>query len=116
MAYEQKRKPAASRKAEGIRTVFIEKHGEKGHLDNQLLTLRKMGYELAEGELGWEAKISQAAYQKIEDEAHTRARAQVDGTRAISRDEHDDGMYQSTVESLSPVSAEDLLETLGVDE
>lgn len=100
---------------EAIRTVFIEKHGLPQQ-NQQLLAYQRQGYEITETSYGWDARISEAKYAAIEKAAQDKGMQNVQGTRNISDDERQEGMFRSTVDSLSPVSAEDLMETLSDDE
>lgn len=114
MAYEQRPATKAVTR-EGVSTVRVEKSGDLGLVNAQLLNYKNLGYEVEEGPFAYELQISTEVRDQQEAENQRRGIQQVFGTRTISAEDRGDGMNLSTVETLAPVRAEDLLGALAED-
>lgn len=114
MAYEQ-RPSGAIQGSSGKTTVRIEKSGDPGLVNAQLLNYKNLGYEIQETDYEYRASIPTEQRNEIETDYQRRGIQQVLGTRTISAEDRNDGMNLSTVETLAPVRAEDLLGTLRED-
>jgi len=111
MAYEQRPKAKVASGA-GLSTVRIEKSGDMGLVNAQLLNYRNLGYEVKEGDYAYTATISVERRAEIEAENQQRGVQQVLGTRTISAEDRSEGMNLSTVETLAPIKGEELLKAL----
>ena len=111
MAYEQRPKGKVA-SSTGISTVRIEKSGDLGLVNAQLLNYRNLGYEVKEGDYAYTATISVDRRKEIEAENQQRGISQVLGTRTISAEDRSEGMNLSTVETLAPIKGEELLSAL----
>lgn len=114
MAYEQRPKSKSPSPA-GLSTVRIEKSGDLGLVNAQLLNYKNLGYEVKEGDYSYTATISLERRAEIEAENQQRGVQQVLGTRTISAEDRSDGMNLSTVETLAPVRGEELVAALSGD-
>jgi hypothetical protein len=113
MAYEAPKKAKAPKSGNGNLTVVIEKLTGEAESMNlaRIQHYKDLGYDVKEDGYRFIGTIPEAKFKERERAYQEQGLRQVQGTRAISREDRQDGVYQSSVETLEPTTISDFLET-----